>query len=262
MGAFLERLSPLVSLLCDLPDPGGACAHMRAAAEQGNKEALVSAVGGGIHTEPNLRHAGILDAHGVLTDAAREQLIRLEAVVADRTLHADRWKQVVTVPDYLRNDLPFGEVQETERVVTGLVSGAHRRVIMASPFLDDGFDALVPHISRLLSGGGTFLLLTRELERSASRNFAVVQKLREVCGDPPGLQIVSWEDKGLGLHMKSIVADSERAYVGSANFTTGGFGRHAELGVLLEGPSVRGVERVLETLAAQMRSRGRPRPSR
>lgn len=235
---------------------------MFAAAAIGDAKALVEAVDGGTRTGPALRYAGILNEDGTVITGAREQLIRLEAVVADRSSGTNRWEQVVTVPDYLRNDLPFGEVQETARVVIGLVAGASSRVVMASPFLDEGFDALTPHVSKLLSRGGTFLLLTRELERSGSHNFAVVDKLRDQCGNPPGLQVVSWEEKGLGLHMKTVIADSERAYVGSANLTTGGFGRHAELGVLLEGPSVRRVERVLETLAAHMRSRGGPRSSR
>jgi phosphatidylserine/phosphatidylglycerophosphate/cardiolipin synthase-like enzyme len=82
-----------------------------------------------------------------------------------------------------------------------------------------------------------------------------VNRLRDRCENSSDFEVIHWEEAGLGLHMKALVVDSRQAYVGSANFTRGGFGYHAELGVLLEGPSAMKVERLLLTLAEEMRSR-------
>lgn len=228
---------------------------MRAAAERGDVRSLVTTVGSRTRAEPALRYAGIVDDGGGLLPAAREQLIRLETIVATRAVDADRWDQVVTVPPYLRNAVPQGEVHETLRVLTDMIGRAEQRVVMASPFLDGGFDGLSPEIARLIHRGGNFLLLTRDLENPGSHNSKVVNGLRDRCDHSSSLEVVSWEEAGLGLHMKALVVDSRQAYVGSANFTRGGFGYHAELGVLLEGPSVAKVERLLQTLAEEMRSR-------
>jgi len=45
------------------------------------------------------------------------------------------------------------------------------------------------------------------------------------------------------------VADGERAYVGSANLTSAGFGRHVELGVEIEGAEVQELSRLLLALS-------------
>jgi phosphatidylserine/phosphatidylglycerophosphate/cardiolipin synthase-like enzyme len=231
-------LNPLAVLVAGTDDPPGTCARLRAATERSDVKALVAAVGSKTRAEPALRYAGIVDDEGILLPEAHEQLIRLEAVVATRTVDADRWDQVVTVPPYLRGAVPQGEVHETLHVLTDLISRAKKRVVMASPFLDVGFDGLSSEIVRLVRRGGTFLLLTRDLQNPGSHNSKVVNRLRDRCENSSDLEVIHWEEAGLGLHMKALVVDSRRAYVGSANFTRGGFGYHAELGVLLEGPSV------------------------
>ena len=45
-----------------------------------------------------------------------------------------------------------------------------------------------------------------------------------------------------------MVVDSEYGYVGSANLTAAGFGRHVEIGVELAGPQVAELARVLAAL--------------
>lgn len=217
--------------------------------------ALIAAVGSKTRAEPALRYAGVLDDRGMLCSEAREQLIRLEVIVALRGGDVDRWDQVVTVPPYLRSAVPQGEVHETARVLTELIARAETQVVMASPFLDQGFDVLSDNIVRLVQRDVRFLLLTRELRDNNSPNSKVVNRLRGRCNHSSNLEVVSWEETGLGLHIKAVVVDSRRAYVGSANLTRGGFGYHAELGVLLEGPSVAKVERLLNTLTEEMRTR-------
>jgi phosphatidylserine/phosphatidylglycerophosphate/cardiolipin synthase-like enzyme len=128
---------------------------------------------------------------------------------------------------------------------------------MASPFLDIGFENLISAIVCFVGRGGSFLLITRELAPPGSHNSATVCELRRQCENDSHLEIVSWEEEGLGLHLKAAVADSAKAYVGSANFTSGGMGDHAELGLKLSGPSVREIEHLLDLLADELRERKR-----
>jgi phosphatidylserine/phosphatidylglycerophosphate/cardiolipin synthase-like enzyme len=128
---------------------------------------------------------------------------------------------------------------------------------MAVPYLDDGFRTLIPALARLAGRGGTALLMTRGLHGERSdRNRAAVASLRAAM--PGGaLEILSWEDGGLGLHAKALVVDESVAYLGSANFTWAGMNAQAELGVHLRGPSVRRLSELLEQ-PAELRARAGP----
>jgi phosphatidylserine/phosphatidylglycerophosphate/cardiolipin synthase-like enzyme len=196
----------------------------------------------------------VLEANGSVTPEARDQLLRSEVLIAERTRSRDIWQEVVTVPPYLRRALPAGQVAETLPVIAGLVTAAERRIVLASPFLDPGFAYIAPGLRRFVDGGGSLLIITRGLAQPDSHNAAVIRELRSGCvrGAP---DVVSWEEEGLGLHLKTLLIDSKRAYVGSANFTWGGIGQHAELGLMIEGPSVRKIEELLDALAAELRAR-------
>lgn len=232
---------------------------MLAAVESGDVDGLIAATGERSLAVPALRYAGVITAERVLTPAARDVLIRLDTAVAMRSVDADRWAPVMTVPAYLRAALSEGDVLETLPVLRDLISSARRRVVIASPFLDPGFEHLAPGIERLIRSGGNFRLITRELLVPDSHNAQAVERLRRRCGDSGALDVVSWEEGGLGLHMKVVVADSRRAYVGSANFTWGGMGQHAEMGVRLDGPAVPVIELLLDTLADELKGRRRLR---
>ncbi|HLZ09180.1 MAG TPA: phospholipase D-like domain-containing protein, partial [Chloroflexota bacterium] len=52
----------------------------------------------------------------------------------------------------------------------------------------------------------------------------------------------------LGSHAKVFVADREHGYVGSANITGAGLGRHVEVGVEVSGPQIGEFVRVLVAL--------------
>lgn len=256
MASILERLEPLAELVEATPEPVATCAALLAALEAYEPSALAATLGGTDLTVSALRYAGILSSDGTLGQSARDQLLRLEALVAVRSADRDCWGPVMTVPSYLRRSLPQGHIRETFPVLLDLVSNARRRLVMASPFLDRGFENLISAASLLTRRGGDFLLITRELTDPGSHNSAMTRLLRNRC-DATRLEVVSWEEEGLGLHMKAAVADSHRAYVGSANFTWGGMGEHAELGVYLDGPTVGEIERLLDVLADELRARRR-----
>ena len=65
-----------------------------------------------------------------------------------------------------------------------------------------------------------------------------------------GLRIteVRTELSSLGSHAKVLLVDDSRGYVGSANLTTAGFGRHVEIGVEVAGPQVDDLARLLVAL--------------
>lgn len=266
MAGFLEALEPLVELVETSGDPPATCDAAMRAVEAGDAGALERALDDGRFAGAALRYGGLLDDGGRLTGVARDQILRTQTLVAARAsfaaASADRWDGVMTVPPYLKNAVAPGEVRETAVVLRDLISKAEASIVMASPFLDKGFHALMPEIAGFMGRGGKFLLLTSSLLESA-HNAGVVRELRDgFAGGDAGqdrLEVVSWEEEGLGLHTKALVADSVRAYVGSANFTWYGMGQQAELGVLLEGPRVAGLERLLRSLATVIKERKRLR---
>lgn len=255
MAGILDQLEPLTALVVAESDPLGTCAALIAATQTGEGTPLIAVLGNPKIIRPALRFAGILREDDQLTAAAHDQLIRLETLVAARTADRDRWQPVMTVPPFLRGAIQEGVVTETLSALLNLTSNARRKLVMASPFLDRGFETLIPALSRLIAAGGDVLLITRELTNPASHNSAVAHALRRECGASARLSVVSWEEDGLGLHMKAAVADSLSAYIGSANLTWGGMSQHAELGVILNGPSVLQVEELLIALAVELRAR-------
>lgn len=262
MEGFLETLEPLVELIVATPDPQATCDVAMMAVEAGDVETLIRALDDDRFARSALRYGGVLDREGRLTTSARDQLLRVQVLVATQIapVSPDRWDGVITVPPYLKNALSLQEVRETAPVLRDLISKATTSIVMASPFLDKGFHELMPEVSGFMDRGGRFLLITSNLLESR-HNAGVVRELRNDFANENAnrLEVVSWEEEGLGLHMKTLVADSSRAYVGSANFTWYGMRQQAELGVLLEGPRVAGLERLLHSLATVVKGRKRLR---
>lgn len=252
----IRRLKPLLELVETSSEPLQICAALRTAARNGDVAMLLDSIQNRVYGEPVLKEALILDDDRNIRLEAEDQLIRLEAMVYTRAFDADRWQQVVTVPDYLRGALPYGVVDETLSRVVAIVKNAERDVIVASPYLDDGFNRLSGELSKLMGQDVRVEILTRNLREPTSTNSAVIRKLRDGCpASKDNLRVVSWDGYELGLHMKAVVVDSRVAYVGSANFTHGGFGRHAELGALLTGESVEKISNTLRTLMTEIKKR-------
>ncbi len=60
---------------------------------------------------------------------------------------------------------------------------------------------------------------------------------------------VETETSEIGSHAKVCLADDEVCYLGSANLTAHGLGRHLELGARLYGPDVSTIRAALEAIA-------------
>jgi len=257
MAGILEPLEPLLALVKSAAEPEAASAALLTAASSHDTETMLRILGNRDLAAAALRYAGVLDVDGALTPEARDQLLRLDTIVRLHNQVVDQWSVVMTIPDYLRAILPRGQLAETFCTLHDIITGARQRLVIASPFLDPGFERLIPSLCSFLGRNGHVLLITRELARPDSHNAVVVRSLRAHCEHSPQLQVVSWEEEGLGLHLKALIADGTDAYIGSANLTWAGLGGQAELGVRLHGPAVRKIESLLDLLAEELRRRRR-----
>ena len=269
MAAVLDRVSPLVTLLSQAQDPAAVAGAAAACVSRDDPGALIAGVTASVEdgslVGPVLRFAGILDERGGLGLHAAVRLGQaLVLIEAREQVWEPGWELLVTVPDFLRETYASwvegagsktGGVRETGQALLEVASSAQSRLIVASPYLQAEFiGGLVPALHNVLSGGGEVLVLTRALSGHAPErswaNVEAVQVLRDAAAEATAgggrLIVRSWEELQLGLHFKVVIADDSWAYLGSANLTTHGAGKHAEAGALLRGESV-------ETLAAWLR---------
>lgn len=97
----------------------------------------------------------------------------------------------------------------------------------------------------------------------SSANADAIALLRSVADGKPGrLVVASWEESGLGVHLKVVLGhragDGPVAYIGSSNPTPGGTLGHAETGVLAHGKQVELLSRWLDVTVAEMERRRLP----
>lgn len=198
----------------------------------------------------NLRQLGVVDSQDRL-DASRA-----EAVAAALDLAADSfvsrrpassWAPVATLPPELRSLLRPPPLRHTAGVLLELTDRARHELRIATPFVD-------PHAVAFLADA----LL------AAGRRGAELRVLtsvgQAVCFDDlaarwrseprAALRVteVHTHLSSLGSHAKVVIVDDEHGYVGSANLTAAGLGRHIEVGVELSGPQVADLAKVLVAL--------------
>lgn len=158
---------------------------------------------------------------------------------------AEPWDLVASLPP--GEILPTGLHYTTAETLTHLVTGARLTLRLAAPFIDRhglsffgdalaaatqrgvALEVLLP--TRSTHADGALDELHNTIRRSGSIARFSVSRLRF---DAP------W------AHLKVLTADTLSAYIGSANVTGAGLtGHNLELGVLVRGPAVVVVERVL-----------------
>jgi phosphatidylserine/phosphatidylglycerophosphate/cardiolipin synthase-like enzyme len=143
------------------------------------------------------------------------------------------WDVVISQPRALH--LPEGIVRTTGETVVAIVSHAHERIAIASPFIDrEAIDVLLPPLLAAAERGVDILVLTQRttgpspLERVkdafAQRGLHARLRVHQAIDPQP------WP------HMKVVVGDVNEGYIGSANMTGNALlGRNLELGVFLRG---------------------------
>lgn len=251
--SILAYLLPLASLIEAVSEPRQVTEQLLDAARRGGRPSLSSLFPDSDLARSCLEEARVLEPDGHFSHEAVDRLLELRVLLTIRSEERDDWEPVLTLPPFLRPMFDDERVLETPAVLRQLILDATDSLIIASPFLDAGFRPLISGITRLLEDGGRCLLLTRGLldPGPSGRNRSPIKDLRaRISGDESDrLRIVSWEGSGLGIHMKVLVVDEARAYVGSANLTYGGLGDHAEVGVLVSGPSVGNLATLMRTIA-------------
>jgi phosphatidylserine/phosphatidylglycerophosphate/cardiolipin synthase-like enzyme len=277
VAAVLAAVAPLADLILQAKDPVHLAETILADVQAGiaDGQALVERIAVDVRdrglTLPCLVLAGIVNPD---TRAVRSGAVvpaaQLLAVV-EIQMNADRWQLALTVPPFVRpafNDMvadlpPVIRPVETLPAIQAVAQSAQRHLILAAPYLHPTFMAIfVPHVNRIAAADGTVLLLTRALsalsEEQSRANVDALRKLREGVSNREALMVRSWEEAGLGLHLKAVVADEHMAYIGSANLTLTGTSAQAEAGVLLSGPGVKVLARWLEAINCALGDRRLP----
>ncbi len=153
---------------------------------------------------------------------------------------------VVTAPEPFGASLAYrARCRTTIGVLTQLIAEAERHVIIAAPFMQSGYglssgtlaDALRSALHR---GVDVDVLSTGQSLRTIDRAHLV----QDAHGRLQFFQAAAHlaDEQQLGSHAKFCVADSELAYVGSANLTGRGLSGQVEMGVLIRGSVARQIE--------------------
>jgi hypothetical protein len=253
MARLLDAVTPLADLLARTPDPDATVASVRAACAHGAAE-VERAVGEATGTagiDPRLTTLAVAHAGITTADGGPPTLAELAAIGGALEILVDVRREtnvslVFTVPAFLAaafdtftSTTPGVRAERTAAVVSEVAAGARSSLTIVAPYLATvAVDALVPPARQVLSAGGVVTVITRALSprspEPAKSNITAVEALRDAAADRPGrLRVSSWEEEGLGVHLKAVIADDTDAYLGSANLTGPGQLGHAEAGVRL-----------------------------
>ena len=253
MARLLDAVTPLADLVARTSDPDTTVASIRAACLEGPSAVMRAARDATAEAGVDqrlvmlaVRHAGMTP-----TDGTPPTVTELAAVGGALEILVDARRNgdvslVLTVPAYLvaafdafTSATPGVRTERTATVVMEVAASARSSLTIAAPYLTAiAVEELVPHAIRVLGAGGVVKVVTRALSprspEPARSNIAAVGTLRNAAAQRPGqLRVSSWEEDGLGIHLKAVVADNADAYLGSANLTGWGQFGHAEAGVRL-----------------------------
>ncbi|MFP5263381.1 MAG: phospholipase D-like domain-containing protein [Blastocatellia bacterium] len=136
-----------------------------------------------------------------------------------------------------------------ESLIMSLIRSANYSLTILTPFFDPvAADAVGTALAGSLKRGCKVLFATQELDVPNSSNVAGVKKLLSIAhkhtAPLDNCHIVSarkeWSKRL--LHAKIIVADHNRAYLGTANLTWAGLQKHFEIGIEIQGTEAQQIE--------------------
>lgn len=134
------------------------------------------------------------------------------------------------------------------QTVIQVVESANATLTLVSPYLGPtGMGRLHAPLLEALQRGVAVLVLTHDVEDLSSIASASLESLRRESAGLPG-ELTVFTASAIPqvlLHLKIVVADARRAVVGSANFTSKGFGDNLEAGVLLGPDAAHEIARVI-----------------
>jgi phosphatidylserine/phosphatidylglycerophosphate/cardiolipin synthase-like enzyme len=223
-----------------------------------------------------LAQAGILvhrkhDRRGYIFDKyqiEREQLFQVmhDAIVALHVLKQVQTEQeqdrsvhlIATLPD----SLPLGadvrhSIPSLAASLHRLITEAKREIIVLTPFFEQvGFNRLESALLAAADHGVTITIITQQLRDLTSINHRVLQGLSQKAADVSLSSHFSFYEYQqmndgraiMAAHAKILLADGEKAYLGSANLTEHGMARLVEVGVILQGLPVRLLRQIFQAV--------------
>lgn len=122
-----------------------------------------------------------------------------------------------------------------------LVRNADRELLLVTPFFTRfGVDVFVDHLAAATARGVDVSLMTRDVT-DGGKNADHVERIRETVqtsGDTSNFHVYQYDSPHGRLHAKTLIADTEVAYVGSANLTNYSLKEAIEIGLIVRGPVV------------------------
>lgn len=159
------------------------------------------------------------------------------------------WVPVGTIPEILRRKVVVPDLRQTAGVLLDIIDHARHQIWLTAPFIEQtGLEFLTEALLAALVRGVSVCFVTRPGSTDGVVS-ALINRVKE--HDLRGLRVfeVATEASDLGSHAKVCLADDEVCYLGSANLTAYGLGRHLELGARLHGPNVAIIRAALEAIA-------------
>lgn len=198
---------------------------------------------------------GVIIAGGVrvgYSAAAAEDVARALALAGRSLGRAEplaTWAPVGTVPERLRRRVVVPGLRQTAGILLDIIDHAREELWMTAPFIErTGIAFLRDAIVGALARGTRVMLITRP---DPVGHQAIAPLMTRVeCEGLSGLTVIEVETEAseLGSHAKVCLADDNVCYLGSANLTAHGLGRHLELGARLYGPDVATIRAALEAI--------------
>lgn len=167
---------------------------------------------------------------------------------------AEPWDLVASLPP--GGILPAGLHYTTAETLTHLVTGAGRTLRLAAPFIDRlGLSFLGDALAAATQRGVALEVLLPTRSTHADDALDELRDTIRRSGSVARFSVSRLRFDAPWAHLKVLTADTSSAYIGSANVTGAGLtGHNLELGVLVRGPAVAVVERVLDLYRQQSSS--------
>jgi phospholipase D-like protein len=155
------------------------------------------------------------------------------------------WQPVITAPERYRDEF----AHFTSETLVGLIAEANNIVRIFGSFVDaKGMSRLAEAIAFTTLRRITVVAGFREgADRDESRDklVGIVERL----GRLEYLKVFTTDLQGPFAHLKIVIADEDRAYLGSANLTGAALSSNFEVGALVEGSGVRSFARLFDQIA-------------
>jgi len=156
------------------------------------------------------------------------------------------WDIVASLPT--GTPMPHGLRRTTGETLMQLVSQSSKTLRLAAPFIDwPGISFLADALAAATARGVTLQVLLPTRSSHAGGALGELETTIERDGTIANYSVARLRFDAPWAHLKVLSSDSVAAYIGSANVTGAGIaGPNLELGVLVRGPAVAVVERVLD----------------